>query len=118
MDPDKIRGILESLQDGKTDVDDALGALKNLPFQDLGYAVVDHHRALRQGVPEVIFSEGKTAEQVIGIARAIARTGQNVLMTRIDPVVRRRTACATRRSAPSRTTRSRSSRSPPTAAIA
>jgi hypothetical protein len=86
MDPDKIRGILESLQDGKTDVDDALGALKNLPFQDLGYAVVDHHRALRQGVPEVIFSEGKTAEQVIGIARAIARTGQNVLMTRIDPV--------------------------------
>ncbi len=86
MDPDKIRGILESLQAGSTDVDDALAALRNLPFQDLGYAVVDHHRALRQGVPEVIFSEGKSAEQIIGIAREIARTGQNVLMTRIDAV--------------------------------
>jgi pyridinium-3,5-biscarboxylic acid mononucleotide synthase len=84
MDPDKIRGILESLQAGNTDVDHALGALKNLPFEDLGYAVVDHHRALRQGVPEVIFGEGKTAEQVVGIAREIARSGQNVLMTRID----------------------------------
>ncbi len=86
MDPDKIRGILESLQAGSTDVDDALGALRNLPFQDLGYAVVDHHRALRQGIPEVIFGEGKTAEQVVGIAREIARSGQNVLMTRMDVI--------------------------------
>ncbi len=84
MDADKIRAILESLQTGRTDVDDALGALRNLPFQDLGYAVVDHHRALRQGVPEVIFAEGKTAEQVVGIARAISRSGQNVMMTRLD----------------------------------
>ena len=86
MTPEKLRGILESLQAGHSTVDAAVSALRHLPFEDLGYAVVDHHRALRQGVPEVIFSEGKTTEQVIGIAREIAKGGQNVLMTRIDPV--------------------------------
>jgi NCAIR mutase (PurE)-related protein len=85
MTPEKLRGILESLQSGSTTLDAAVTALRHLPFEDLGYAVVDHHRALRQGVPEVIFSEGKTSEQVIGIAREIAKSGQNVLMTRIDP---------------------------------
>ena len=70
---------------GETSVDDALGELKDLPFADLGYAAVDHHRALRQGAPEVIFGHGKTAEQIVGIARELARTGQNVLVTRLEP---------------------------------
>jgi pyridinium-3,5-biscarboxylic acid mononucleotide synthase len=65
-------------------VDDAVAELRQLPFADLGFAVVDHHRTLRQGVPEVILGEGKTAEQIITIARELARTGQNVLVTRID----------------------------------
>ena len=84
MDPAKIRSLLERVKSGESDVDDALDALKALPFADLGYAVVDHHRALRQGVPEVILGEGKTAPQIVGIAQELVRTGQNVLVTRLD----------------------------------
>src|SRR5882762_5284333 len=84
MDPAKIRELLEQVQSGASSVDDALGTLKDLPFADLGYAVVDHHRALRLGVPEVIFGEAKTAVQIAGIAGELARTGQNVLITRLD----------------------------------
>jgi pyridinium-3,5-biscarboxylic acid mononucleotide synthase len=84
MDPKRVRDLLEAVQRGATSVDDAVGELKDLPFADLGYAAVDHHRALRQGAPEVIFGHGKTAEQIVGIARELARTGQNVLVTRLD----------------------------------
>jgi NCAIR mutase (PurE)-related protein len=70
---------------GEASIDSALGELKDLPFVDLGYAVVDHHRGLRQGVPEVILAQSKTAAQVAGIAKEIARTGQNVLITRLSP---------------------------------
>ena len=62
----------------------AMGALKDLPFEDLGFANVDHHRALRQGLPEVIFSQGKTTEQVVEIARRIAAAGATMLATRTD----------------------------------
>lgn len=65
---------------------EAVAELRHLPFADLGFAVVDHHRALRQGVPEVILGEGKSAEQIVAIARELARSGQNVLVTRIDEV--------------------------------
>src|SRR3954467_8881638 len=65
-------------------VEDAVAALRQLPFADLGFAVVDHHRAIRQGVPEVILGEGKTAEQIVGIARELARRGQKVLVTRVS----------------------------------
>ncbi len=84
MDPAKIRELLEQVQSGAASVDDALGTLKHLPFADLGYAVVDHHRALRIGVPEVILGESKTAAQISGIAAELVRTGQNVLVTRLD----------------------------------
>jgi len=84
VDPTKIREILEHVRVGDTSVDDALARLKDLPFADLGYAMVDHHRALRQGVPEVILGDAKTAVQIAGIARELARTGQNVLVTRLD----------------------------------
>lgn len=69
---------------GETAIDEALGALRELPYAELGYATVDHHRALRQGAPEVVFGDGKTAEQINGIARALARGDQNVLITRLD----------------------------------
>jgi len=85
MDPAKIRELLERVREGEASVDDAQEALKRLPFADLGYAVVDHHRALRQGVPEVILGDGKTSEQIAGISQELARTGQNVLVTRLDP---------------------------------
>lgn len=84
MDPKRIRELLESVQRGATSVDAAVSELKDLPYADLGFAAVDHHRALRQGTPEVILGHGKTGEQIVGIARELARTGQNVLVTRLD----------------------------------
>ena len=84
MDPARIRQLLEGVRRGATSVDDAVAELKDLPYADLGYAAVDHHRALRQGSPEVVFGPGKTAEQIVGIARELARTGQNVLVTRLE----------------------------------
>jgi NCAIR mutase (PurE)-related protein len=83
MDPARLRELLESVQRGARSVDAALGELRDLPYVDLGYAAVDHHRALRQGAPEVVFGHGKTPAQIVGIARELARTGQNVLITRL-----------------------------------
>jgi NCAIR mutase (PurE)-related protein len=84
MDPKRVHDLLESVRRGATSVDDAVTELKDLPFADLGYAAVDHHRALRQGTPEVIFGHGKTVPQIIGIARELGRKGQNVLVTRLE----------------------------------
>ncbi len=84
MDPAKLRTLLDSVRQGQLDVDAAIGQLRDLPYSDLGYAMVDHHRALRQGVPEVIFGEGKTTEQILGIARAIVDHGATCFITRID----------------------------------
>jgi NCAIR mutase (PurE)-related protein len=85
MDPARLRQLLEGVRHGVTSVDDAVAEMKDLPYADLGFATVDHHRALRQGVPEVLFGQGKTSAQLVGIARELARTGQNVLITRLDP---------------------------------
>jgi NCAIR mutase (PurE)-related protein len=84
MDPARLRDLLESVRQGTKGIDDALSELKHLPYMDLGYAAVDHHRALRQGAPEVVLGDGKTPAQIVGIARELARTGQNVLITRLD----------------------------------
>ncbi|MFO0675431.1 MAG: nickel pincer cofactor biosynthesis protein LarB [Polyangiaceae bacterium] len=86
MDSAQLKALLDAVSKGTTTVNDAAKDLARLPFADLGYAKVDHHRALRQGVPEVILGDGKTAEQIVGIANEIARVGQNVLVTRVDPV--------------------------------
>jgi pyridinium-3,5-biscarboxylic acid mononucleotide synthase len=86
MDPTRLRELLEQLTRGDATIDEAMTRLKDLPFAELGYATVDHHRALRQGVPEVILGESKTAEQIVGIAKELARSGQNVLVTRLDAV--------------------------------
>jgi len=82
---DKLKQLLEAVASGDTSPDQALGRLKSLPFEDLGFARVDHHRVLRQGFPEVIFGQGKTPEQIVAIARAIHAQGAAVLATRVDP---------------------------------
>jgi NCAIR mutase (PurE)-related protein len=74
--------LLEGVRDGRTDVPEAIAQLRHLPFEDLGFAKVDHHRALRHGTPEVILGQGKTPEQVEGIARALLARSQNLLVTR------------------------------------
>ena len=81
-----IRTILECVKSGDLSVDDAVLQLKKQPFEDLGYAKLDHHRKLRQGVAEVIYGAGKTPEQIAGIAEAMLRNGQEtILITRMKP---------------------------------
>lgn len=82
MDNKKIKAVLQSVKSGKASVNDALDLLKHLPYEDIGYAKVDHHRHLRQGVPEVIFASGKTDEQVIMIARAMYKKSQSFLISK------------------------------------
>ncbi len=84
MTPDRLRELLQDVQRAEVSVEQAVEQLSQLPYQDIGFATVDHHRALRQGCPEVIYGEGKTAEQLVGISQALLDAGQNVLVTRID----------------------------------
>ncbi len=84
MDPKKLRTLLERLQGGGVSVDDALTELADLPYKDLGFANVDHHRHLRSGFPEVVLGAGKTREQVAAIVLELSKTGANVLATRVD----------------------------------
>lgn len=82
-----IRNLLEALQAGRLTADQALDRLKHLPFEDLGFAKIDHHRSLRQGYAEVIFGRGKTPEQVAAIVRGMLRakaSHHNILVTRAD----------------------------------
>ena len=83
MHPENIKNLLQSVRDGALSIDDALQHLKQLPYQDLGCAQVDHHRELRQGMPEVIFGEGKTVEQILAIMTAMSGQGSSVLVTRL-----------------------------------
>lgn len=83
MTPERLRQILDRVARGDLPLDAALDAIRHLPFEDLGFAKVDHHRALRSGVPEVIFGAGKTAEQISAVARALHTAGQSVLVTRL-----------------------------------
>jgi NCAIR mutase (PurE)-related protein len=79
---ESIRKLFEQVRAGKLSPEYALGRLRHLPFEDLGFAKVDHHRTLRAGMPEVIFGQGKTSAQVASIFKRLARHGQNVLATR------------------------------------
>ena len=83
MHPEDLRKLLEQLAAGEVPVDAALQRLETLPFEDVSFARIDHHRALRCGFAEVIFGEGKTDEQVEEIFARLARTGANVLATRV-----------------------------------
>jgi pyridinium-3,5-biscarboxylic acid mononucleotide synthase len=82
MDANALRKLFEQIKDGKLSPDDAVARLRHMPFEDLGFAKVDHHRRLRSGMPEVIFSEGKTPFQVARIFVSMAEQGGNVLATR------------------------------------
>jgi NCAIR mutase (PurE)-related protein len=85
MDQDHLRTLLEQVRTGAVEIDAALERLKHLPYEDLGFAKVDHHRALRHGMPEVVFGKGKTSEQVSAIVKTLLASSQNVLVTRADP---------------------------------
>ncbi|HEX9100642.1 MAG TPA: nickel pincer cofactor biosynthesis protein LarB [Polyangia bacterium] len=83
MDPKQLRQLLERVRAGDAGVDEALRELADLPFKDLGFARVDHHRHLRTGFPEVVLGLGKSAEQIGHIMSELQRTGANVLATRV-----------------------------------
>ncbi|HEX2202481.1 MAG TPA: nickel pincer cofactor biosynthesis protein LarB [Longimicrobium sp.] len=85
MTPERLRALLGEVASGAVGVDEAERRLAWTPFEDTGFASVDHHRALRQGFPEVIFGEGKTPEQTVAIAGRIAARGDGVLVTRVSP---------------------------------
>jgi pyridinium-3,5-biscarboxylic acid mononucleotide synthase len=89
MDKDALRRLLSEIQSGRLDVEAALGRLAGLPFEDVGFAKIDHHRALRAGGAEAVFCPGKTAEQVITIVSRLAAHHTNVLATRCEPDVAR-----------------------------
>lgn len=79
-----IKYLLKSVKEKKMTIEEAYSKLKNLPYEDIGFAKVDHHRHLRKGFPEVIYCEGKTPEQIAKIAKRISKNGQDVLATRAD----------------------------------
>jgi NCAIR mutase (PurE)-related protein len=82
LNSDSIRKLFQQVRNGKLSPDEAVERVRHLPFEDLGFAKVDHHRALRNGMPEVIFGKGKTPAQVAGIFARLAKHGGNVLATR------------------------------------
>jgi NCAIR mutase (PurE)-related protein len=82
MNPSDIASLLDNVRTGKTTVKAALERLKHLPFEDVAYAHIDHHRSLRHGMPEVIYCEGKTIEQITGITKRMLKAGSDVLATR------------------------------------
>jgi pyridinium-3,5-biscarboxylic acid mononucleotide synthase len=84
MNLDALRALLGAVEAGESSVDDALDRLRNLPFEDVGFARIDHHRSLRTGAPEVVFAEGKTAEQVAAIVDHMLAAECDVLVTRLD----------------------------------
>ena len=80
----RLRELLAGVADGRTSIEAALGDLRTLPYEDIGFAKVDHHRSLRDWVPEVILGQGKTPEQIIGIAQAILERSDRLLVTRVN----------------------------------
>ncbi len=84
MTPEEITKMLRRVRRGRLSIEEAVDRLRDLPYEDLGYAKIDHHRTLRQGFPEVIFARGKSPEQVEGIVRRMLRREHNILITRGD----------------------------------
>ncbi|NLM45700.1 MAG: nickel pincer cofactor biosynthesis protein LarB [Firmicutes bacterium] len=87
MDKKYLRSLLTHVQQGELTVDEALERLRTLDFEDLGFAKVDHHRALRQGFPEVIYCPGKTTEQIVNIIARMAESTRSILATRAEEQV-------------------------------
>jgi NCAIR mutase (PurE)-related protein len=80
----KLEDLLKKVRSGKTSIPEAMAQLKSLPFEDLGYARVDHHRSLRKGFPEVVWGEGKTFGQILTIMKQLKKNDQNILVTRLE----------------------------------
>ena len=90
MDQEMLKKLLQEIQKGKITIAQGLRRLRDLPYEGLGFAHIDHHRSLRQGAPEVIFCEGKTAEQVQAIVERMLAKGHDILATRASPEVYRK----------------------------
>jgi NCAIR mutase (PurE)-related protein len=86
----ELEAVLEKVSRGRMSPRQALRKLRDYPYQDLGFAKVDHHRELRKGFPEIIYGQGKTDEQVLKIAREICRRGNSLLVTRAGPLIYRK----------------------------
>jgi hypothetical protein len=84
MTEDHLRKLLEEVRAGARTPDEALRQLAHMPFEDLGFAKVDHHRALRHGMPEVVLGRGKTVDEVVGISTKLLERSKNLLVTRAD----------------------------------
>jgi pyridinium-3,5-biscarboxylic acid mononucleotide synthase len=84
LDKDNLKKLLEDLSDGRVSVDKVMTALKDLPFEDLGFACIDHHRNLRRGLSEVIFGEGKEPNDIIAIMESMLKRDERILITRIS----------------------------------
>jgi NCAIR mutase (PurE)-related protein len=84
MDSEHLIELLEKVREKKVTIADAVGRLRHLPFEDLGFAKIDHHRALRQGFPEVILGQGKEAREIAAIVRSMRRHKMNILITRVS----------------------------------
>lgn len=82
MDVERLRQLLENVRAGEVGVDDALGSLRTLPFEDLGFAKLDHHRTLRNGFPEVVYCPGKTTEHILTILEHLTARSRKVLASR------------------------------------
>ena len=87
MNKNRIKQLLEDLRDGKIEVDVAMHALKNLPYEDLGFAKIDTHRNIRKGFSEVIFCEGKTIEQIVAIVERFSQNEHTIMATRASKEV-------------------------------
>jgi len=83
MDITALKNLLNNVKAGKIDIAEALRKLKELPFEDIGFATIDHHRSLRRGFPEVIYGPGKKAEEIVKISEKMIGKGENVLITRL-----------------------------------
>src|SRR5260221_14679920 len=85
MDVERLRLLLQNVREGTTPVEDALASLRSLPFEDLGFAKLDHHRALRNGFPEVVYCPNKTTEHIIAIVEKLTARASKVLASRATP---------------------------------
>lgn len=84
MTDQKLKEVLARVREGSLSEEEALRKIRMLPFEDVGYVKLDHHRAIRHGLPEVVFGQGKTPEQLVGIASRLEKHNPNVLLTRVS----------------------------------
>jgi len=87
LDRRKLKTLLKNVRDGSVEVNEALDRLKNLPFEDIGFAKIDSHRGLRCGAPEVVFCEGKSPQQILQIAKRVVASGEDLLATRAEKAI-------------------------------